>query len=98
MAGEDSLQLLRYDLSNQAKSISALVVELREQGEVLRDLETDKAVRALDRKNLDDRMARMEKRIDDLAAIGKWILLAFAASFITAAVSFIVKGGLFVGP
>lgn len=98
MAGPDSLQLLRHDLSNQARTISEIVVNQRETLKVVHELQTDKAVRAVDRKNLDDRLARIEKRVDDLAGIGKWILLAFAASFITAVVSFVVKGGLFVGP
>lgn len=95
---EDNLQLLRWDLSNQGKSIAALVDGMRDQNKVLHGLELDQAARAVDRKNLDERIERIEKRMDDLTGLAKWILLAFAASFITAVVTFIVKGGLVIGP
>lgn len=97
MTEEDSIRLLRHDLSNQAKTLSEIITFQRATQESIHELRTDQAVRALDRKNLDDRIARMEKRMDDLVGIGKWILLAFAASFITVVVTFIVNGGLIPG-
>jgi hypothetical protein len=94
---EDSLQLLRNDLINQAKTLSAIIEKQNETNDALHSIQIDQAVRKVDRDNLDERIKRLEKRMDDLAGIGKWILLAFGAYFITAVASFIVKGGLTVG-
>jgi hypothetical protein len=94
MVEDDSVRLLRYDLSNQAKTLSEIVINQRAANEAIHELHTDRAVRAVDRQNLDERIKRIEKRMDELVGIGRWILLAFAASFVAAVGTFIVNGGL----
>lgn len=93
---EESLYLLRQDFVNQSRTLTAIVEEQHEQSKVLDEMRIDKARRDEQRTALDARLNRIEKRLDDFASIGRWFLVAFFASLITAVVTFVVKGGLIV--
>lgn len=92
----DSVELLRRDLSAQAKTISALIEDQRKTTEILNEIRTDRAVRAERDKNINDRFDRLEDNLEDLKSIGKWLLLTAGSTFVAALVTFVVKGGLLV--
>lgn len=98
MVNGDNLALVRHDLSNQAKTLSELVLAQRATNDTIHTLLTDQAVRKLDRENLQEKIDKIEKRLDNLVGIGRWVLIAFMTYFITSAAAFIVKGGLNIGP
>lgn len=87
----EHIDLLRKDHTALAASVSVLTTEIG-------SLKTEKAVDAERDRNLRERLDRIEKNIEGLYGLGKWMLIAFGTSLMAAIVTFIVKGGLSVPP
>jgi hypothetical protein len=103
MPDEISQILRRLDATernqtDQAKSLTAITVEIGELQAPLKQLEIDREVRKERDKNLNGRLDRIEESIHAVYNLGKWVLAAIGAVLITAVVTFVVKGGLNVGP
>lgn len=96
------IEQLRRDLQSQGQSISAIVIEIRASkdqfGEFRNTVETDRKVRLVEDRHLNERLDDIEKSIAALNSLGKWILGAFGAALITALSSFIINGGLSLVP
>ncbi len=105
----DRLDLIEKDLQAHAKSITEMVQEmartredtsdevraLREEiKELTSAINSDNRVSALEKQHQEERMRRIEARLDNLYSLGKWALLAFFGALLTALVTFIVRGGL----
>lgn len=91
---QDTLDLLRMDVSSHAKTLTALIEDQRDMKNILSQMQTAVAVRVTEDRFLNERLDRIEKSIDGLQSIGKWILAAFATVFIAAMANFILEGGL----
>lgn len=95
-------QLVR-DLENQAKSISAIVLDQREmkdqigdQSKALVGIDKLMAVRAERDKHIDERFDRIERSIGGVYKLGWWILTAFGAVAIALVANFAFRGGFIV--
>lgn len=87
----DSLELIRKDHTLLASSVSVLTTEVGV-------LKVDKAVEAERDKHLQERLTRIEKSIESLHGIGRWLLMAFFGAIIAGLVTFMFKGGFSVPP
>jgi hypothetical protein len=94
------IEQVRKDLTRHGESISAIVTEVRHTQEELSTLrngiESERKVRLVEDRHLNERLDRIEESINSLNALGRWILVTFGASLIVAVSSFIFKGGLSV--
>lgn len=90
----DSIETLRQDISNHAKTLTALIEEGHSVKKLLDEQVVDRAVRKVRDENLYERLDRIEASVKRLQAIGVWILAAFGVAFLTAAANFIIQGGL----
>lgn len=95
---EITLEQLHRDLIAHAGSISNIVENQRNMQLVIDEMKLDRAVRVERDRNLNDRLDRIEKSIDSVYTLGKWLLAAIGAAFLTAFVTFVVNGGLNVAP
>lgn len=84
---------LSRNVSDQAKSLTELVVSQRQIKEALITLEQDKAVREVEDRHLDERLNEIEKRIDNIINIGRWLLAAVGLAVVTTIVDFALRGG-----
>ena len=91
MTQPDDVAQLRRDHTALASSISVMTQEL---GAMKTERAIEKAVAVERQTSLDDRLDRIEKGLDGLNGLGKWILGAFFAALIAAFVGFLVNGGL----
>lgn len=82
------------DVQAHAKTITELVTELNK---LRTDREKNDALRLMKDEYLDERLDRIEASIKSVYGLGKWVLGAFGAVLLSAAATFIVRGGLF-GP
>ncbi len=98
----DDLEQLRRDLISQAQSISAIIIDLRSTKDLFHEMrsgvETERKVRLVEDRHLNERLDRIEERLDSLYKLGMWVLAAFGASLVAAVASFIINGGLTVVP
>jgi septal ring factor EnvC (AmiA/AmiB activator) len=85
-------------LTDHARTQSAFTEELRRHGELLADITTDRAVRTERDTNLNSRLDRIEKSINGVYNLGKWVLAAFGSALIVALATFLLRGGLNIGP
>lgn len=92
----ESLALIRQDLINHSKTLSEIIQDAAKTKELLSEFIIDREVRKEVDKNLNEKLTRIESRLDGLASIGKYILFAFLTTLIASVVTFIVKGGLSV--
>ncbi|KQT52238.1 MULTISPECIES: hypothetical protein [unclassified Aureimonas] len=92
---DDSVERLRKDHTQLAATISVLTTEV---GGIKTEKAIEKAVGVEREKNLDERLERIEKSLEGLYGLGKWMLLAFFGTLIAAVVTFMVKGGFNVPP
>ena len=90
----DSFERLQSDLQSHAKTLSVLIEDQRDMKDAIAQMLTDKAVRVVEDRNLNDRLGRIEKSILSLQSIGKWILAAFGTVFVAAIANFIIGGHL----
>jgi hypothetical protein len=83
-----------------ARSVTALTEDLGQIHKPIHELHTDREVRKERDTNLNQRLDRIEKSIDAVYGLGKWVLAAISMVLLTAGVTFIVNGGigLNVGP
>lgn len=78
------LELVQKDLQAHAKTISELTLEAAE-------MKTWIAVRDERDKHILEQISNVNKKLDNLTSIGRYLLLAFFASIIAAAVTFVVE-------
>lgn len=94
----NEIERLRSDVTRHGESISSIVTEVRNTKDELQTLrngiESERRVRLVEDKHLNERLDDIEESIKTLNKIGWWILMTFGASFIVAASSFIYRGGL----
>lgn len=101
----DSIQLMRQDLINQAKTITELteqIIELKKEvldnkfANIERDHKRDELKRDVEYLNerLKDDVEQLTTKLDGIYGLGRWILLAFGSLVIAAVTNFMVKGGL----
>lgn len=99
------LDILMNDVQSHAKTISIFAEELRDTKTVLQQLATDKAVRAVVDKNLDERLERIEESIKQLTtsvdrkfapylSAGKAIGIVAAGVLVSALVRWLLSGVL----
>lgn len=102
MAPNGDIDQLRRDLQAQGQSISAIVTEVRAAKDTFNEfrntVETERKVRLVEDRHLNQRLDDIEASINTLNSLGKWILGAFGAALITALASFIINGGLTIVP
>lgn len=88
---EDSLELLRRDFTLLASTNSNLVIEVGKLRDELKELKaefhTHKALR-------EERDKHIDKRLNAIESIGKWLLVTVLGGFATTIITFIAKGGL----
>lgn len=101
MAQRDSIQLLRSDISMQAKSISELTLRIedvkKQVGDVnnhIADLQIDRAVRVEREKAIERRITSIDGNIEKMYGVTKWALVTFVGAFIVAFVQFVIRGGI----
>lgn len=110
LTNAERLGLLQADVQAHAKTITVLTTELTDVKSLVAQFVTERAVRVEVDKNMNDRLARIEKSIDQLTvAVDKrfapwskaavWAASIVGASVLAACVKFIMSGGLLVvGP
>lgn len=92
---DDNIERLRKDHTQLAATISVMTTEV---GSIKTEKAIEKAVAVEREKNLDERLERIEKSLEGLYGLGKWMLLAFFGALIAAVVTFMVKGGFNAPP
>lgn len=80
-----------------AKSVTAIVEDQRSVREEINAIKIDREVRKVREEHLNERLDRIEDRIDDVYKLGRWVLTAFGASLLALLANFIFRGGL-IGP
>lgn len=88
---------LERDVRDHAKTISEVIQTLGRTTDRIVQMETREAVQAERAKHVDERFDRIERRLDGIASLGRWVLAAFGGTFVAAVATFIVSGGLTVG-
>lgn len=103
----ESFLLIRQDLTNQAKSLSALVEKLVQVEaaiidarilEVERKAQRDAMAKDIKdlREDFEHEVAILTGRVDKLYNLGLWILAAAGGVLLTSVANFILRGGLIV--
>ncbi len=103
----DSLRLIRKDMTLQAATITALVEEQKEVKEILHEIKTDRALRKMRDDRINEKFEEIKALIEEnkedidtkfkaIVSVGKWLAIAAGGALISAFVTFIVKGGLVV--
>lgn len=90
----DSLALMRQDLINQAKSISALIDAQGQTNKNVAELLTDREVRKERDILWNQKFTDIGDDIKTIKSALWWVLGTFLAVFIVAAANFVVRGGL----
>lgn len=88
---------IRHDLESHASTLGRLVDWRTEDQKWFNKFDTWIAVRIERDEQVDERFNRLEKRLDSIASLGRWILGALGSSLVTAVVAFVVSGGIHVG-
>lgn len=94
---ESDLAGLRRDLHRLTEQFQELSARDRNDKTKFDAIERWIAVREERDKYIAQRFDRVEKRLDGIASLGKWVLGAIGSSFVAALVGFIVAGGLHGG-
>lgn len=84
---EQRFAFIERDVQSHAKTLTA-------HNENLAAINVERATDKVRDENLDDRLDRIEKAIDKIYGLGRWVLLAFGASFVTLFANFLFRGGL----
>lgn len=84
------LDTIERNQSDAAKTSTAIIEEIH-------GVRTDRAVRAERELRLNERLERIEERIDGVYKIGWWFLALFGAAFISLLANFTFRGGFFSG-
>lgn len=96
------IEQVRREVIKHGESISSIVTDANRTKEELSTLragiESDRKVRQIEDKHLNERLDDIEESIKTLNTLGRWILATFSGAFIVALVSFVVKGGLTIVP
>jgi hypothetical protein len=66
---------------------------LSEHNNELAEIKTERAVAKERAITVQERFDRLEKKIDGIYSLGKWVLGAFGASFVALLANFLFKGG-----
>lgn len=82
------LDAIERNQSDAAKTASAVIEEIH-------GVKTDRAVRTERDLRLNERLERIEERLDGVYKIGWWFLALFGAAFISLVASFTFRGGFF---
>lgn len=94
----NEIDQVRREVTRHGESISAIVTDAGKTKDALQSLtnsiESERKVRLVEDKHLNERLDDIEASIGTLNKIGWWILMTFGASFIVALSSFIYGGGL----
>ncbi|MBN9033316.1 MAG: hypothetical protein BGO05_05555 [Rhizobiales bacterium 63-7] len=87
----DRTDLIERDLQSHAKTITEFTTSIAE----LKKEVAIKGVRdELKDEYLEERLGKIEERLNGINRLGWWILAAFGGTFITVLANFIFKGGL----
>ncbi len=89
MAEPDSVALLRRDVSEHARVLT-------EHTHQLIAVDKAEALRQQADEHLDERLERIERRIDGIHKLGWWILAAFGSSAVALIANFAFRGGFIV--
>lgn len=91
---QDSVEQIARDVRDHAKSLTAIIEDQRAMKEEIAVLREDKAVRVVKDDNLNDRLDRIDDRINGIFSLGKWLLAAVGTVLIAVVIDFVVHGGL----
>ena len=105
MAVSPAHDLLKMDVQNHAKTLSVMVIELRDIKDIVEQLVIDKAVKKEQDRSLDDRLKRiedsiaaqtasMDRRFKSIVNIGIWALSIFGGAIVLVFTQFIIRGGI----
>lgn len=94
MGQSPSLTPVERDVMEQSRRITELTMALQTLKSVVDDLVTQAKIKAVEDKYIDERFDRVEKRLDGITSLGRWILGAFGSTFIAALAAFVAGGGL----
>jgi len=91
---QPGLSSIERDVMTQSNQIAQMIVNMTQMQAVLNDLVIKEKVREVEDTHIDERFDRVEKRLDGITSLGRWILGAFGSTFIAAIAAFIAGGGL----
>lgn len=94
LGSQPGLTPIERDVMSQAQQIASIMTVLTQIQGVLSDLVTKEKVREVEDKHIDERFDRVEKRLDGITSLGRWILGAFGSTFVAAIAAFVAGGGL----
>lgn len=84
------LDSIERNQSDAAKTASVVIDEIH-------GVKTDRAVRTERDLRLNERLERIEERLDGVYKIGWWFLALFGAAFVSLLANFTFRGGFFSG-
>lgn len=97
MPQEDNVALIRSDLVAHAKTLTAYAERIAELENFRQDMKVDLATRNERATMTSYHITEINKKLDSIYSLGKWLLLSFGLIIVTAISQFILRGGLNVG-
>ncbi len=85
----DRIDLVERDVQSHAKTITEFTA-------VITQIKTDAAIQEVKDGYTNERLTRIELRLNAVYRLGWWLFAAFGSSFVALVANFVFKGGLYL--